>query len=97
RSQVAVRDPGLQLEIGDVEHRHGRRLRAGARRGRDRQMWHQRRRRLAAFAGGGWVAIRLAILAVSMLEPPPTETKPSTPCSTANSAARCSESIVGST
>ena len=50
RAQVAVRDPGLDLHVGDVEHGDGRRLRAGARRGRDREVRPQRRRRLAALA-----------------------------------------------
>ena len=45
----------------------------------------------------GWVTIRLATLAVSIDEPPPTETKPSTLASSAKSHASCSESIVGST
>src|SRR4051812_32703616 len=47
--------------------------------------------------GAGWLTIRSATFAVSMLEPPPTETKPSTPAPRAKSAAACKESSVGST
>ena len=47
--------------------------------------------------GAGWVMIRLETLAVSMLEPPPTETKPSTPASSAKSAAAWKDSTLGST
>ena len=50
-----------------------------------------------SMTGAGWVTIRFAALAVSMLDPPPTETKPSTPASSAKSAASWNESIVGST
>ena len=41
--------------------------------------------------------IRFAHFAVSMLEPPPTDTKPSTFASSAKSAASWKESTVGST
>src|SRR5919107_2353674 len=44
-----------------------------------------------------WVAMRLETFAVSMLDPPPTATKPSKPPSTAKSAAAWKESCVGST
>src|SRR5689334_16525829 len=47
--------------------------------------------------GAGCDRIRLATLAVSIAEPPPTDTKPSTSCSSAKSAACCSDSSVGST
>ena len=43
------------------------------------------------------VVMRSATFAVSMLEPPPTETKPSTPASRAASAASWKDSSVGST
>ena len=49
-TQVAVRDPRLELQLRDVEHRHRRGLRAGARRRRDRQVRLERRGRLAALA-----------------------------------------------
>jgi hypothetical protein len=45
----------------------------------------------------GCVVIRSATLAVSMLDPPPTDTNPSTPASFAKSAASWKESSVGST
>ena len=48
RTQVAVRDPGLDAQRGDVEHGHGRRLRARPGRRRDREMRPQRRGRPAA-------------------------------------------------
>jgi hypothetical protein len=47
--------------------------------------------------GAGCVVMRLATLAVSMLEPPPTETNASTRASRAKSAASWNESSVGST
>ena len=47
--------------------------------------------------GEGCAETRFATLAVSMLDPPPTETKPSASCSMAKSAASWKESIVGST
>ena len=50
-----------------------------------------------SITAAGWLTIRFATLAVSMLEPPPTETKPSTSASSAKSAASWKESSVGST
>src|SRR3954449_6237921 len=47
--------------------------------------------------GAGWDTIRSATFAVSIDDPPPTDTNPSTPASRAKSAAACSESKVGST
>ena len=45
RAQVPVRDPGLDAQRGDVEHGHGRRLRARPGRRRDREVGLQRRGR----------------------------------------------------
>ena len=50
RPQVAVRDAGLHVLLGDVEDRHGRRLGAGAAGGGDRQQRLERGRRLAPAA-----------------------------------------------
>ena len=45
-----MRDPGLDLDVGDVEHRDRRRLGPCPRRGRDREVRLQRRGRLLALA-----------------------------------------------
>ena len=50
-----------------------------------------------SMTGAGCETIRFATFAVSIAEPPPTETNPSTSASSAKSAAACSESSVGST
>jgi hypothetical protein len=50
-----------------------------------------------SITGAGWETIRSATFAVSIAEPPPTDTKPSTRASRANAAASSSDSSVGST
>lgn len=50
-----------------------------------------------SMTGAGHDTITLAIFAVSIALPPPSDTKPSTPASIAKPAASCSESSVGST
>ncbi len=50
-----------------------------------------------AITGAGCETTRSATFAVSIDEPPPTETKPSTPASVANAAASSSDASVGST
>jgi hypothetical protein len=50
-----------------------------------------------SITGAGCETTRSATFAVSIDEPPPTETKPSTPASVANAAACSTDSSVGST
>jgi hypothetical protein len=47
--------------------------------------------------GAGWVVMRFDTFAVSMLDPPPTDTNPSTFASSAKSHASWKDSTVGST
>ena len=106
-AQEAMRDAALDALADHVEHGDGRRLRSRARRRRDGHV------RACSGPSGlrpppigaltysitspPCVAIRLATFAVSIVEPPPMERKPSKPPSRAAAAARAKDSSVGST